>query len=98
MPTRSHLLADGWDRWISDNVKLVEQDIRSLANAPRYLLKDAEPPSMPGVYLFSQNSETLYAGEAKSDGRLFERHSAQTLIWKRQAPPATSIHARLSRP
>lgn len=52
---------------------LIEQDIRSLASAQPVLLGDADPPPLPGVYLFSLDGEVLYAGEAKSAGGLHDR-------------------------
>lgn len=73
MSQLADLATHEWRLWLDKNLRLIEQDIRSLASAPCYLLCDANPPELPGVYLFSSSGEIKYVGEAKSGGGLYDR-------------------------
>jgi hypothetical protein len=73
MTIRAALLKRGWQQRLSTTLKRVEREVRNLASAQAMLLRDANPPELPGVYLFSSDGEILYVGEARGSGGLYDR-------------------------
>jgi hypothetical protein len=58
---------------IADLVCALEQDVSTILNRPAVPLGKANPPTSPGVYIFSVDGVITYVGEAKGSNGLRDR-------------------------
>jgi len=64
-PIYSHKLATG--------VAEFSRQVERLVDAETFILGQADPPNLPGVYAFMINDKHMYVGEAKGSGGLYDR-------------------------
>jgi hypothetical protein len=62
-----------FSRKLAAGVAEFSRSVESLVAAEAFVLGQADPPNLPGVYAFMINDKHMYVGEAKGSGGLYDR-------------------------
>lgn len=62
-----------FSRKLAAGVAEFSRSVESLVAAEAFVLGQADPPKLPGVYAFMINDKHMYIGEAKGSGGLYDR-------------------------
>ena len=62
-----------FSRKLAAGVAEFSRSVESLVAAEAFVLGQADPPKLPGVYAFMINDKHMYVGEAKGSGGLYDR-------------------------
>ena len=62
-----------FSRKLAAGVAELSRSVESLVAAEVFVIGQADPPKLPGVYAFMINDKHMYVGEAKGSGGLYDR-------------------------